>query len=221
MKLRSSLKPCRKLLNLVSGKLLTLQIIRENREWLRYVFWFGAAGLAWLAFQIAISPDQDAFKMIVSILGVLLFSFCGFVFKTHKVVFDQHQNRIVLTHKGFRSASEQVIPFSDISHIVIVKTFHYDEDLSPANRWQERWHLALGCRDEIVPLTYNPSVRKDEARQLAQEIQSILRVDILDSDQESLNALLKIGWKAQAITLAARSQGITITEASQHVSSLK
>lgn len=84
-------------------------IIRENQEWLRYVFWFGAAGLAWLAIRNFISPDQDAGKIIAPILGTLLFGFCNFVFKTHKVVFDQHQNRIVLTHKGFRSTSEQVI----------------------------------------------------------------------------------------------------------------
>lgn len=196
-------------------------IIRENREWLRYLFWFGAAGLSWLAIHNAISPDHDTSKIIASILGTLLLVFCGFVFKTHRVIFDQHQNRIVLTHKGFRSTSEQIIPFSDVSHIVIVKTFHYNEDMSPANRWQERWYLALRCREEIVSLTYNPSVRKDEARQLAQEIQSILGVNILDSDQESLKVLLKTGREAEAITLTARLQGMTVTEARQHIGALK
>lgn len=196
-------------------------IIRENREWLRYVFWFGAAGLAWLAVQNVISLYQDTGKIIGSTLGALLFGFSGFAFKTHKAVFDLHQKKIVLTHKGFRNTSEQVILFSDVSHVVIVKTFHYDEDLLPANRWQERWHLALKCREEIVLLTYNPSVRKDEAGRLAREIQSILGVNILDSDQESLYALLKIGWKAEAITLATRSLGMTVTEASQHIGSLK
>jgi hypothetical protein len=195
--------------------------IRENAEWLRYVLWCCALGLALLAIQSAISPGQDTGKIVGSILGALLFGFSGFVFKTHKVVLDPIQHKITLTHRGFRNITQQTIPFSDVEHIVIVKTFHYDEDLTPANRWQERWHIALKCRMEIVTLTHNPSVRKDEARQLAQKIQSILGVGILDSDQDSLDALLKTGKKVEAITLATRSLGMTVTEASQHVESLR
>lgn len=195
--------------------------IREGGEWLRYVFWCSALGLAWLAIQYAISPDQDTGKILACILGALLFGFSGFVFKTHKVVFDRHQKKISLTHREFRNTTQQIIPFSDVEHIVIVKTFHYNEDLLPANRWQECWYLALACREEIVTLTYNPSVHKEEVRQLSKKIQSILCVDILDSDQASLSALLKTGRKVDAITLATRSHGMTVTEASEYVDSLR
>ncbi len=194
-------------------------IIRENREWLRYVFWACALGLSFLTIQSAISPGHDIGKIVGSILGALLFGFSGFVFKTHKVVFDQLQHKIILIHRGFRNFSQQTISFSDVENVVVVKTFHYDEDLAPANRWQERWYIALKCRTEIVTLTHNPSFRKDEARHLAQKIQSILGVGILDSDQESLKTLIMAGRKAEAITLAARSLGMTVTEASQHVES--
>jgi len=90
---------------------------------------------------------MDAGKITACILGVLLFGFSGFVFKTHKVVFDQRRRRITLTHKGFRSSTQESIPFSDVEHVVVVKTFHHNEDLLPANRLQERWYLALMCRE--------------------------------------------------------------------------
>jgi hypothetical protein len=154
-------------------------------------------------------------------LAALLFGLSAYVFKTHKVVFDQRRKIVALTRKGFRNTTLQVIPFSDVEHIVVVKTVHCNEDMLPANRWQERWYLALMCRGEIVTLTHNPSVQKEEARQLAQQLQSILGVDILDSDQESLKALLKNGGKAEAITLATRSLGMTVTEACEHVDSLR
>lgn len=195
--------------------------IRENGVWLRYVFWCCALGLALLGFQHATSPDHDTGKIIGSILGAVLFGFSGFVFKTHKVVIDPRRKTLILTQKGFRNTTQQTIPFLAVEHIVVVKTFHYDEDLLPANRWQERWYLVLKCRNEIVTLTHNPSVNKEEASLLAKKIQSILGVDILDSDQESLVMLLKTGRKAEAMTLATRSLGMTITEASQHVESLR
>ncbi len=195
--------------------------IREHGEWLRYVFWCCALGLTFLGIQHATSPDHDIGKIIGSILGALLFGLSGFVFKTYKVVCDLHRRTISLTHKGFRHTARQPIPFSEVEHIVIVKTFHYDEDLLPANRWQERWYLALQCRNEIVTLTHNPSVGKEEASLLAKKLQSILGVDILDSDQESLATLSKTGRKAEAMTLATRSLGMTVTEASQYVESLR
>ncbi|MBX3308518.1 MAG: hypothetical protein KF751_20925 [Nitrospira sp.] len=195
--------------------------IRENANWLRYVFWCCTFGLALLAIQNVVSSDDDIGKIIGSILGALLFGFSGFVFKTHKVVFDLNRRTIRLTHKGFRHTAQQTILFADVEHIVVVKTFHYDEDLLPANRWQERWYLALQCRNEIVTLTHNPSVRKEEARLLAEKLQLILGVEILDSDQESLATLLKTGRKAEAITLATRSLGMTVTEASQYVDSAR
>lgn len=91
----------------------------------------------------------------------------------------------------------------------------------PANRWQERWYLVLQCRNEIVPLIHNPSVRKEEASLLAEKLQLILGVGILDSDQESLVTLLKTGRKTEAITLATRSLGMTVTEANQYVDSVR
>jgi hypothetical protein len=195
--------------------------IRENGEWLRIVFGCGALGLALLALQNAAPPDHDTGKIIASILGALLFGFSAYVFKTHKVAFDRRRKTIPLTRKGFRNATRQTTPFSDVEHIVVVKAFHYDEGLLPANRWRERRYLALACRDEIVTLTEDPSVQEEEARQLAREIQSILRVNVLDSDREGPNALLKTGRKAEAIILATRSLGMTVAEASQHVGSIK
>lgn len=196
-------------------------IIRENSEWLRYVFWCCALGLGLLAVQIATSPDRDTSKIITCILGSILFGFSGFVLKTHKAVFDPHQKKISLTHRGLKNTTQKIIPFSDVTHIVIVKTYHHNEDMLPANRWQECWYLALMCQEEIVTLTHNPAVQKEEVYRLSQKIQSILGVDILDSDQASLNALLKTGRKVDAITLATRSLGMNITEASQYIDSLR
>jgi len=195
-------------------------ILRENSEWLRYVLWGCAIGCCFLVAGAVRAPETDAGKMIGAVMGVLLFGFSGFVFKTRKIEIDPVRSRITITRRGFRDAAREVIEFSEVERIVLVKTFYYDEELASANRWHERWNVVLQCTDRVVPVTQNPAVRKEDASRTAGNIQRILGVGISDSDEESIRALVRTGRKADAITVAVRSLGMTTTEAREYVGKL-
>jgi hypothetical protein len=95
----------------------------------------------------------------------------------------------------------------------LIATFHYDEELMPANRWQERWSLALACKTRSVSITHNLYVSKEQAMRDARKIQQFLNVEISDAVEESITSLAQNGRRIEAATLATRSLGMTTTQA--------
>ena len=63
-------------------------ILKENSEWLRYVFWVAAFGMCFLVVNIINAPVLDYGKLYGSVAGVLLLGFCGFVLKIRRVTVD-------------------------------------------------------------------------------------------------------------------------------------
>ena len=187
--------------------------LRENSEWLRYVLWACAIGLCFLTVNFINAPILDFGKIIGSVMGVFLFGLSGFVFQTHKTRIDPLRREITITSKGFQKSTCEIVEFDNIDHIILITTFDYDEDLMPANRWQERWSLALACKGRSVPITHNLYVSKEQARRDAKKIQQLLNVEISDTVEESIASLAQNGRKIEAVTLASRSLGMTTTQA--------
>jgi len=191
-------------------------VLRENSEWLRYVLWACAVGLGILAANAIAAPVRDTGKIIGSLLGVLLFGFSGFVFRTRYVMADPITRMITLTSKGFRKTSREQFGFDEVRRILVVSTLDYDSDLLPANRWQKRWLLALDCKGGNVQLNQNYYNRKEQALRDAERLRQLLGVDIVDTPKESI-AQLSQNYKVEAITLARRELGMTLQQAKEHV----
>ncbi|MBI5149409.1 MAG: hypothetical protein HZA28_01380 [Candidatus Omnitrophica bacterium] len=192
-------------------------VLRENNEWLRYVFWGAAIGMGFLVVSAVNSPVRDVVKIIGSVMGVFLFGFSGFVFQTHKTIVDPSRREITITSKGFKKSTSEIVKFDSIDRIIVITTFAYDEDLMPANRWQECWSLALACKERSVPITHNLYVSKEQAVRDAKKIRQILNVEISDTVEESIASLAQNGRKIEAVTLASRALGMTTTRAKDFV----
>lgn len=151
--------------------------LRENSEWLRYLLWACAIGLCVLAASFINAPVQDVGKIVGSLMGVLLFGFTGFLFQTHKTIIDPSRREVTITSKGFKRSTSEIVKFDSIDRIILITTFDYDEDLIPANRWQEHWSLALACKERSVPITHNLYVSKEQAMRDAMKIRKFLGVE--------------------------------------------
>lgn len=195
-------------------------ILRENSEWLRYVFWAGAIGLGILAIQAINADDRDFGKIIGSSLGALFFGFSGFVFRTRLIAANPTRRKITITNKNCRKFTTETVSFDEIKQILLVMTLTYDSELTPSNRWQEGWTLALMCNDRSVALTLNPA-SKPQVLLNAEKIQRLVNVDITDSIEESIAHCIKNGKKIDAIALATQKLGMTVTQAKDYVEDKK
>jgi hypothetical protein len=191
-------------------------VLRENSEWLRYVLWASAVGLGILAANAIAAPVRDTGKIIGSLLGVLLFGFSGFVFRTRCIMADPVSRTITITSKGFRKPSREQFGFDEVRRILVVSTLDYDSDLMPANRWQKRWLLALDCKGGNVQLNQNYYNSKEQALRDAEKLRQLLGIEIADTPRESI-AQLSQNYKVEAITLARRELGMTLQQAKEHV----
>jgi hypothetical protein len=192
-------------------------ILRENSEWLRYVMWSAAIGIGLLLASAINSPERDVGKIIGSAAGVLLLGFSGFVFRTRHIKIDPVRRVITITSKGFRQISTEILKFDAVDRIIVLDTWEYDSDLLPANRWQQRWLLALACKERSVLLNYNPYINKQQAMRDAMNIQRLLGVEITDTVEESITHLMRVGRKIEAIALATRTLGMSIEQAKDYV----
>lgn len=192
-------------------------ILYENSEWLRYVFWACAVGFCFLTINLINMPDVHIGKIVGSMMGILLFTFCGFVYQTHRIFIDPAQRKIIIISKGFRESTSEIIKFDDVDRIILVKTYEYDEDLAPANRWQDRWSLALACKRRTVPISHNFYINKEKAVGDAMRIKQVLNVDIADNIEDSIASLAQSGRKIEAVILATRSLGMTTEQATDYV----
>lgn len=191
--------------------------LRENSDWLRYVFWACALGLCFLTVALIKAPVIEFGKILGSVFGVLLFGVSGFVFQTHETKIDPLRREITIASHGFRKSTSEIVEFDSVDRIILITTFEYNEDLMPANRWQERWSLALACRERIVPIIHKLYVSKEQAMRDAKKIQKILDVSISDTVEESIASLAQSGRKIEAVALATRSLGMTTTQAKDFV----
>jgi hypothetical protein len=187
--------------------------IRENSEWIRYVLWACAIGFCFLTTSFLNTPVIDFGKVIGSVAGIILFGFSGFVFQTHKIKVDPLRRIITITSKGFRKSASETLSFDSVDKIILISTLDYDENLMPANRWQERWSLALACKGRSVPITHNLYVSKEQAMCDARKLQQHLNVAISDTLEDSIASLAQNGREIEAATLASRARGMTTAQA--------
>ena len=95
--------------------------------------------------------------------------------QTHQTIIDPSRREITITSKGFKKSKSEIVKYEDVDRIILIATFDYDEDLMPANRWQERWSLALACKERSVPITHNLYISKEQAMRDARKIRKFLR----------------------------------------------
>lgn len=192
-------------------------VLRENSEWLRYVFWGGAIGMGFLVVSAINSPVRDVVKIIGSAMGVLLLGFSGFVLQVRHIVIDSLRREVIMTSKGFRRTTTERLGFDEIKKILVLMTFDSVENLRGVNVMRERWSLAFVLNERSVPVTNNLCPTKQEALRDAQKMQQLLGVEIIDTVEESIAHLAQNGRKVEAVVLAARALGMTTAQAKDFV----
>lgn len=192
-------------------------VLRENGEWLRYVFWGAAVGMGLLAVHAIGSPVRDFGKIIGSALGILLFGFSGCVLQIRRIAIDPLRREVIITSKGFRQTHTERLRFAEIRKILLFRTFDSVENLRGVNVMRERWSLALVLEVRNVPINKNLYITKEHALRDAKKMQRLLGVEVIDSVAEGIAHLAQAGRKVEAMTLASRALGMTTTQAKEHV----
>lgn len=192
-------------------------VLRENGEWLRYVLWGSALGMGFLAVSTINAPVRDLGKIIGGIMGILLFTFSGFVMQTRRVAFDPIRREVVIANRGFKHTTCERLSFNEIKKILVVTTFDMIENLRGTDVMRERWLIALALEERSVPITKNLYVTKEQALRDAEKIQRLLNVDISDIAEDSIAHLAQTGKKVEAVTQGSRRLGMTTTQAKDFV----
>lgn len=78
---------------------------------------------------------------------------------------------------------------------------------------RERWAIGCVLDGRSVPVTKNLYLTKESAMRDARKMQALLAVDITDDVDDSIAHLTRSGNKIEAVTLASRARGVTITQA--------
>jgi hypothetical protein len=191
--------------------------LRENREWLRYVFWGGAIGMGFLLANATRVTPHDLGKIIGSAAGVLLLSFSGFVFQTQRVVIDPLTRRIAITTKGFNKTNIDYIGFNEVQKLLLVVTIDNSEGANSKDGRSDRWSIALVLKQRSVPINKNEYTTKEKALEDANRIKQLLNVEMTDDPEQSIEYLAQQGRKIEAIALAKRVYNITLTQAKELV----
>jgi hypothetical protein len=155
-------------------------VLRENSEWLRYVFWGAAIGLSVLMVNTVNAPVREVGKIIGIAAGILLTAFSGFLLQTRTIVIDPLRREVVLTSKGVRQTATERLGFDEIKELLVLKTFDQVEDSRGVNVMRERWAIAFVLDGRSVPVTKNLYVTKESALRDARKMQALLAVDITD-----------------------------------------
>lgn len=188
-------------------------MLHENSGWLRYVLWGVAIGMSVLMVNTVNAPDREVGKMIGIAAGILLTGFSGFVLQTRTIVIDPLRREVVLTSKGFRQTTTERLGFDEIKKLLVLKTFDLVEDSRGVDVMRERWSIGCVLDGRSVPVTKNLYLTKESAMRDARKMQTLLAVDITDDVDDSIAHLTQSGSKIEAVTLASRARGVTITQA--------
>ena len=192
-------------------------VLRENGEWLRYVFWGAAIGMYFLALSAINSPVRDVGKIIGSALGVLLFGFSGFVLRSRRILVDPSKREVVLISKGLRQTATERLRFDEIERILVLMTYDSVENLRGVNVMRERWSIAFILKERSVPVTRNLYITKEQALRDAKKIQRLLNVEISDTVEEGIAHLVQTGKTVEAVSVACRALGMTTAQAKDFV----
>jgi len=197
---------------------LKLLVFRDNSEWLRYVFFAGAAGMGLLVYTTLTGAERDTGKIIGGTLGVLLLGFSGWVLQVRRLVIDPHRLDITVISKGLTSAVVDRFRFDEVTKLLLLRTYESDEELLPANRQRERWSVLFVLKDRTVPLTTNLYLSKEHALREAKRIQPLLKVEISESLGEGLTHLIQTGRTINAAMALRRQQpDMSLTQAKEIV----
>lgn len=99
-------------------------VLRENAEWVRGVFWLSALGFGALLMNIVSATERDTGMIIGSTMGVLLFSLCGFVLQSRRIVIDPSRREAIIETKRFRGTTTMRLRFDEIAKILLVSFSH-------------------------------------------------------------------------------------------------
>ncbi len=191
--------------------------MRENGEWLRYVFWGAAIGMGFLVVSAINSPVRDVGKIAGSAMAVLFFGFSGFVLRTRRIVIDPLRREAIITSKGFRQVTTERLRFDEIRKILVLITFDSVENSRGVSVMRERWSIAFVLEGRSVPVTKNLYITKEQALRDAKKLQLLLGIEITDTVEDSIAHLAQAGRKVEAVTLASRALGTTIAQAKDFV----
>lgn len=189
-------------------------VVRDNAEWLRYVFFCGAAGMVFLLANLLSAAQADAGKLLGAAIGAALFAFCGWVLPVRRVVIDPAARQIVVESRRIGRRTIERLGFADVSRILVVRTFDHDPEALPANRRRERWSVVLLARaGSHIPLSINPEVSKGRALALAARARGLLGVEASDDPLESEAYLASAGRTVDAVAVVRASKGGALGEA--------
>jgi hypothetical protein len=195
-------------------------VLKENSEWLRYVFWGAAFGMCFLVVNIINAPDLDYGKLYGSVAGALLLGFCGFVLKIRRITIDPVKRIVTIDIQGFRQSSIDRIKIDDIQNILVFMVPDTYEDSNGRSRPCKSWSIALALKDRKVTLNQNPLTQK-QASDISSAIQKLIQVEeIAENTEEAIMTLLQDGRKIDAIKFAASKLGLTLKQAKDFVEKL-
>jgi hypothetical protein len=192
-------------------------VLRDNREWLRYVFFAGAVGMCFLLASMLNSPERETGKMIGTFAGILLLGFCGFVLKCQRFEFDALNRQVTIRIRGFRSTSIETLSFGQIRKIVVAKTFESVEDSRGRSEMRERWRIDLLVDERTIPVTTTLYVGKEQALRVADSIQRMLNITIADDSNDAVDDLIKTGRLIEAIAVVRKEKGLSLADARDYV----
>lgn len=195
-------------------------VLKENSEWLRYVFWGAAFGMCFLVVNIISAPDVDYGKLYGSLMGSVLLGFSGFVLKTRRVIAEPVRREVTILTKGFRRTSIERIQFDKIKKILVFMVPDTYEDSNGRSVPCKSWSIALALNDRKVTLNQNPLTRK-QASDISSAIQKLIQVEeISENTEEAIMALLQNGRKIDAVKFAVSELGLTLEQAKDFVEKL-
>jgi hypothetical protein len=196
-------------------------LLRENSAWLRYVFWLAALGMAVLAVQFMRASPVEWFKLYGTVAGTALFIFSGFVLKLRRVWVDEAAQELLLETIGWRNRLERRVAFADIRELRILEIPSTYEDHNGTTRPSVAWAVGLVLDNEVLTLNANPLTHHDQAFTLAKSFQRYLSVPIADSVEDSIAHLVQKGQKIEAVQLAVKRLGKTLSDERDWVAELE
>jgi hypothetical protein len=195
-------------------------VLKENSEWLRYVFWGAAFGMCFLVVTIINAPNLEYGKLYGSLTGLMLLGFSGFVLKTRRITVDPVKQEITILIKGFRQASIERIRFDEVQNILVFMVPDTYEDSNGRTKPCESWSIALALNARKVTLNQNPLTQK-QALDISSALQKLVHVkEVSENTEEVIMTLLQDGRKIDAIKFAASKLGLTLKQAKDFVEKL-
>lgn len=190
-------------------------VFKGVSPWLRYVLWFAALIFAILTFKTTTHSPIEYSKLIISLIGVLLFSVSGFLLVCRHYLFDLTTKSVTITQKRWNKKSVAVFFFSDIQSINPVFTQSNNEDTNGRTRTNNEWAVSLLIKNVTHTLPSLTFDQFDEAQKYTEALIELLQLSNKKSDP--LDLLIGLGKTIEAIAFVRNSSGASLKEAKEIV----